>query len=203
VRETYGNSEAVSAGAECAAGKLHLWPELGAVEVMDGDQPAADGTAGDLVFTAVSNPAMPLIRYRIGDRGRLSMATTCSCGRTLPILESIDGRKDDVLFTTDGRQIGRLDPVFKANLPIAEAQIIQETLSRVRVRYVPGEGWNDSAGKTIIERLRERMGPVEVVLEPVPEVPRGRGGKFQAVICRVPPEERQRMRLGMQSEISK
>jgi len=200
VRETYGNAEVVSAGAQCAAGKLHLWPELGVVEVMAGDQPAAEGTAGDLVFTGITNPMMPLIRYRIGDRGHLSIATACSCGRTLPILESIEGRDDDILFTVDGRQIGRLDPVFKANLPIAEAQIVQETLSRIRVRYVPAEGYSPSAGQVLIERLRERMGPVDVVLEPVPEVPRERGGKFRAVICRVSREAGQRMARGIQTE---
>jgi len=202
VRETYGNSESVSAGAQCAAGKVHLWPELGLVEVMTGDQPVAEGTTGDLVFTGITNPMMPLIRYRIGDRGHLSRAKVCSCGRTLPILESIEGRKDDVLFTADGRQIGRLDPVFKANLPIAEAQIVQETLSRVRVRYVPAQGYGPSAGQVIIERLRERMGPVDVVLEPVPEVPRDRGGKFRAVICQVSHEEKQRMARSRQTEKS-
>jgi phenylacetate-CoA ligase len=118
----------------------------------------------------------------------------------LPILESIEGRDDDILFTVDGRQIGRLDPVFKANLPIAEAQIVQETLSRIRVRYVPAEGYSPSAGQVLIERLRERMGPVDVVLEPVPEVPRERGGKFRAVICRVSREAGQRMARGIQTE---
>lgn len=193
VRETYGNAEGVSAAAECSAGRLHLWPEQGIVEVFNGDRPAPVGTTGDLVFTGILNPMMPLIRYRIGDRGRLASSCECPCGRTLPILESIEGRQDDVLITSDGRQIGRLDPIFKTNLPIAEAQIIQETLKRIRIRYVPAEGYTDSAGQALTERLRERMGQVEVILEPVPEVPRELGGKFRAVICRLSVEERQRI----------
>jgi hypothetical protein len=35
---------------------------------------------------------------------------------------------------------------------------------------------------------------VEVILEPVAELPRTRNGKFRAVICDLPPEEKQRVR---------
>ena len=84
------------------------------------------------------NADMPLIRYRTGDRGTLAGGPeTCQCGRTLPVIESVDGRVDDILYTMDGRRIGRLDPLFKGDLPIHEAQIIQEALDCVRVRYVP------------------------------------------------------------------
>ena len=53
---------------------------------------------------------------------------------------SLAGRIDEVIYTMDGRAMGRLDPVFKARLPIREAQIVQETLDRVRVRLCPGAG---------------------------------------------------------------
>ena len=136
---------------------------------------------------------MPLIRYRIGDRGALTASpppTACSCGRTLPSLAAVEGRVDDVLFTPDGRRIGRLDPVFKADLPVREAQIVQDTLRRVRIRYVPTENFTPDAARTLVERLQARMGNVAVVLEPVAEVPRTATGKFRAVVCNLPPEER-------------
>ena len=79
-------------------------------------------------------------------------------------------------------RIGRLDPVFKGDLPIREAQIIQESLTEIRVRYVPAPGFDSAAERTIIEELRARLGMVEVVLEPVQDVPRGPNGKFKAVI---------------------
>jgi len=84
-RETYGNAEGVSAAAECSAGKLHLWPDLGIVEILEGKQPVPAGTTGDLVCTGICNRMMPLIRYRIGDRGCLDDRKKCSCGRTLPV----------------------------------------------------------------------------------------------------------------------
>lgn len=186
VRETYGMAEAVAAANECEHGALHQWPALGWLEVFDGDAPATRGQAGDLVSTGLLNAEMPLVRYRIGDRGSLPEADgTCACGRTLPLLGALEGRADDVLITADGRRVGRLDPIFKAQLPIREAQIVQETFSRVRVRYVPTEEWSAADGADLTRRLRERMGEIEVVLEPLAEVPRTANGKFRAVICQV------------------
>jgi phenylacetate-CoA ligase len=99
----------------------------------------------------------------------------------------VEGRVDDVLYTADGRCIGRLDPVFKTSLPVQEAQIIQETMDRVRVLYVPAPDFTVEAGRSIVERLQARMGPVSVFLEEVAEMPRGANGKFRAVISRVAP----------------
>jgi len=186
VRETYGMAEAVAAASECEAGHLHTWPEAGHIEVVAEGRSIAPGEAGDLICTGLVNVAMPLVRYRVGDRGALAAdRSVCRCGRTLPILASVEGRVDDVLHTLDGRRIGRLDPIFKTNLPVREAQIIQETLDRVRVRYVPASGFTSAAGDSIVERLRERMGSVQVVLEEVGEIPRTANGKFRAVISHI------------------
>lgn len=191
VRETYGMAEIVAAAGDCQSGQLHLWPEVGWLEVLEGDQAAEDGRVGDLIGTGLLNVDMPLIRYRVGDRGaRQSAEIPCPCGRTLPRLAAVEGRQDDVLHTVDGRRIGRLDPVFKADLPVREAQIIQEALAKVRVRYVPAPEFGPASARSIITRLQARMGAVEVILEPVSEVPREANGKFRAVICRIPTEER-------------
>jgi phenylacetate-CoA ligase len=190
VRETYGMAEIVTAASECETGQLHLWPEIGIIEVFEKEQLASNGTASDLVGTGLLNADMPLIRYRIGDRGTLPATDTpCSCGKTLPILASVEGRVDDVLYTPDRRRIGRLDPVFKAHLPVREAQIIQEALNRVRVRYVPAPDFTPEAGRSIVERLKARMGAVEVILEEVNEVPREANGKFRTVVSLLRKEE--------------
>jgi phenylacetate-CoA ligase len=156
----------------------------------------ADGEEGDFVCTGLTNVDMPLVRYRVGDRGRrAATATGCDCGRTLPLLQAIEGRQDDVLYTVDGRRIGRLDPVFKAGQPIREAQVIQEALDRVRVRYVPAPEFTPEAGRSIIDQLQARMGPIEVILEPIDAVPRTANGKFRAVICDLPADQRRSLGL--------
>lgn len=190
VRETYGMAEAVAAASECEAGNLHLWPEAGLVEFCKAGQIVPQAMQGELICTGLFNEDMPLIRYRVGDCGSLSSQPSCACGRTLPLLAQVEGRADDVLWTRDGRSIGRLDPIFKDDLPVLEAQIIQETLEHIRVRYVPAPTYVPACGRTIIERLQDRMGEVRVTLEPVDEIPRGPNGKFRAVLCNLPPEQR-------------
>jgi phenylacetate-coenzyme A ligase PaaK-like adenylate-forming protein len=186
VRETYGLAEMVVAASECEAGRLHLWPEMGVVEL---HSVGTDGT-GELVCTGLVNRAMPLIRYRVGDRAGLDTRSgTCKCGRTLPLLSHIEGRLDDAVYTRDGRRIGRLDPVFKTRLPLHEAQIVQESLDRVRV--VAGAEIDDAALQPICDRLRDRLGEMEVVLERVDQIPRTGRGKFRAVVCALSEHERQ------------
>ncbi|CUS34881.1 Coenzyme F390 synthetase [Candidatus Nitrospira nitrosa] len=190
VRETYGMAEMVAMASECAFGWLHLWPEIGMVEVIQDGQSVSNGTSGELICTGLLNPDMPLIRYRVGDRGRLiDSAEVCQCGRTLPVLGSVEGRTGDVLYTKDGRQVSRFGAVFNGDLGLREAQIVQETLDCIRVNFVPTPAFNSDHERVIVQRLKERMGDIEVVMQPMTEIPRGPSGKFRIVICRLPKED--------------
>ncbi len=184
VRETYGMAESVTAAGECEEGRLHLWPDAGVVEV-----DAPDGASGDLIATGLANPDMPLIRYRVGDRVRMDSGS-CACGRTLPLLAHVEGRSDDLLFTSDGRPIGRLDPVFKDDSGIAEAQIVQTDLTRVLVRYVPGPATGPESEVVLAGRIRDRMGDIRVDFDRVDAIERTSNGKFRAVVCALDPDVR-------------
>jgi phenylacetate-CoA ligase len=190
-RETYGQAEILAAASECQAGALHQWPEVGQIEILDDDEgrTVAPGESGRLVSTSLLNDDMPFVRYATGDRARTAAPRAiCGCGRELALIGGIEGRTNDLLRTRDGRRVYWLNPVFYG-LPVREAQIIQETLETVRVRYVPAPEFTPACGQQIIERLQARLGEVTVKLEAVAEVPRGRNGKFQAVVSQLPPEE--------------
>jgi phenylacetate-CoA ligase len=191
VQETYGMAEIVVAGSECTASRLHLWPEVGWVEVMERNEPLADGTSGDLVCTGLFNVDMPLIRYKVGDRGSLNTGVDhCLCGRNLPGISRIEGRANDVLVASDGRRVYWLNPVFYG-LPVREAQIIQEAFDKLRVRYVPAPDASSHTERSIMDRLYARMGKIEILMERVDAVPRGPNGKFRAVISKLSKEERE------------
>jgi len=174
VIETYGMGEAVAAASECSEGVMHLWPEYGIVEEVD----------GELICTGLLNEDMPLIRYRVGDRGELS-DEQCDCGRTLPILKNIEGRTDDVLIAADGREVGTIGPVFSKNLPVLEAQVIQRKDRSLSVRYVPLSDSVSDIEKELGNRLRERLGDIEIEFEQVDAIPRTSNGKFRAVISQI------------------
>ena len=185
VRETYGMAEMVSAASECENSSLHQWLDAGIIE----GEKSVNTQPIDFICTGLVNADMPLIRYRIGDCGSFT-DKICDCGKTLPLMGKIEGRSDDVLYTIDGRRIGRLDPVFKNDLPVVEAQIIQESLKQIVVKYVPAEKFNQRDAKDLTSRIRERMGDVQVKLEKVAQVPRTERGKFRAVICNLSKEEK-------------
>ena len=99
----YGLSEMCGPGVatECLAMRtgLHVNEDHFVVEVVNPEdgQPVPIGGEGERVFTTLTKEALPLIRYRTGDIGRL-MHEPCQCGRTNVRLTGLRGRVDDMLI---------------------------------------------------------------------------------------------------------
>jgi phenylacetate-CoA ligase len=175
--------EMAAAASECAEGSLHVWPDEGLVEILeDGtDASLARGKSGRLVATGLVNEDMPLIRYDTGDRATLS-DTPCRCGRRLPVLERVEGRSQDLVVTREGRRIWYWNPVFYG-LPIAQAQIFQESLDSIHARVVTSGPFGESERRQLVYRIRLKLGvAAEVSVETVPELPRTAGGRVRSVI---------------------
>lgn len=187
VRDIYGMSEIVAGASECERSSMHIWPEVGIIEIFHDtkDVLVKNAESGRLILTGLLNVDMPLIRYEIGDRGKfVGHDNKCVCGRNIPQMPIIEGRLNDLIFTPDGRKIFWLNPIFYG-LPIREAQIIQESLNHIRVRFVPSTGYSEKDDSTIIRRLRDRVGDMEIALEQVEFIPRSSSGKFKAVVSYV------------------
>lgn len=181
MRESYGMTESVAGASECPAGRLHQWPEFGVVEVQ---------SDGEFVCTGLLNADFALIRYRLGDRGRVPQdAGPCPCGRSLPTMGPIEGRTQDMVLTPDGRQAMRMECVFYG-LPVRQSQIVQERLDVLRVRLAPGPGFHAGHEIEIINRLRDRIGDVRIDVDHVDEVPRSANGKVRHVISQLSAAER-------------
>jgi phenylacetate-CoA ligase len=177
----YGLAEMVANASECPAGRLHIDEDFAAVELLQ----SADG-ACRIIGTSLQNFAMPFIRYDTGDLAR-SLPTPCGCGRPGRVLESIDGRAEDLLELKDGTRVGRLDHLFKDAVRIAEAQIRQTTPGRCTIAVVPREGYGPADRDALLLECRERFGDrLDVDLEIVAEIARGPRGKHRLVV-REPP----------------
>ncbi len=187
VIDTYGMSETVAAASECRSGRMHVWPDAGVVEILkdEEDKPAGRNETGRLVLTGLLNPVMPLVRYEIGDRGCWALEPAiCECGRQMPVLAQISGRLDDVLLSPDGRRIDAvIAVVFKADLPIREAQVIQTALNHLEIRVVPEPGFSDSDVSTLVSRVKKITGDsMHVEVTKVGSIPRGPNGKYRFII---------------------
>jgi len=183
VTDQYGCTEMALFISQCEHGSYHVHPEYGIVEVLDErDRPVAPGEEGEVVCTGFVNRAMPLIRYRIGDRVVMG-GESCRCGRSFPVIQKIEGRTDDILVTPDGRRIGRMDPIFKGLGEIVETQIVQTDRDTLTFRIVKGEGFREAHENTLHEEIRKRVGrEMKILFQYVPEIERDRNGKFRSVV---------------------
>ncbi|HQL96046.1 MAG TPA: phenylacetate--CoA ligase [Candidatus Hydrogenedentes bacterium] len=98
----YGLSEIIGPGVsgECAARSgMHLQEDHFLVECLDPDtlEPVEDYAYGELVITALTREAMPMIRYRTRDIAALDPCP-CACGRTSRRMGRVVGRTDDMLI---------------------------------------------------------------------------------------------------------
>jgi phenylacetate-CoA ligase len=182
VCDQYGAAEMCVFVGQCREGNYHINSDYGLIEFLRDDGTyASEGEEAELVCTGFINPVMPLIRYRIGDRGVLS-DRHCKCGSIFPVMESITGRMDDAIDTPDGKKVGRLSPVFKG-FPVKEVQFIQVDINSVVVQVVKAEGYTIETERKAILELRKRLGnEISIQMEYVNNIPRGKGGKLRSVI---------------------
>lgn len=187
VYDQYGQTEMQSFWFECRYRRMHTHPLFGVTEILRPDgSPCSAGETGDVVLTGLINQAMPLIRYRIGDRAAWSSDDRCPCGRTMPMIESIDGRKEDYLYSAQRGWVGRMDPALKGVAGIIECQFVQESVGRITVLCVPDVSYCESARQQLEQNLRQRLGAdLQIDFEMVARIPRGANGKFRAVISRL------------------
>lgn len=103
VYNQYGTSEFNRMAWECKAKTgYHIDADSVIFEIVDDDgQPVRPGDTGRVIATGLINRMMPLVRYELGD---LVVASDrrCSCGRTLPMIERIEGRLKDVFVLPGG-----------------------------------------------------------------------------------------------------
>jgi len=184
VYDHLGSAEMVTLISQCEHGQYHFNPEFGLFEILDEDDaPVATGTPGRLICTSLINPAMPLIRYELGDSVTLS-PDSCECGRHFPVVASLVGRTDDMIIGCDGRRIGRLDPIFKKmSSEIKETQIIQNDLTNITLKIVADDNYDKKLTNNIIDELKIRIGDcIQYHVEYVDTIPKTRSGKFRAVV---------------------
>jgi len=188
VFETYGSREFMLIGAECEQHMgLHLSTEHLIVEIVDdAGRPVAPGVEGNVVITDLTNYALPFIRYENGDRA-VMRAGSCACGRSLPMLERVVGRRLDVLLASHGRTIpGEFFPHLVKDFPsVRRFQVVQERTDLVRFLI---EGDEDASGeRDSLQRLvREAFGPeVRVDFERVDRISHTPASKRQVVVNRV------------------
>jgi phenylacetate-CoA ligase len=197
--ETYGSVEFGNMAFECPKHfGLHILTDNVYIEVLDENgEPVSPKERGEVVVTGLHRYVMPLIRYRIGDLGVLT-DEKCPCGRSWPLLKSIEGRSNDLLVLPSGRRISWLylqrcifyDQEFQKNLfCISQYQIVQERRDRIVINVVKGLNFDPNLLLRIKNNIEEFFAAqgekLEVIMQLVKEIPMERTGKRRVFISKV------------------
>jgi len=175
----YGSRDGGLTAHECPQGRLHIAAEHVWVEVADAD---ADGV-GDLLVTNLDGWGMPFVRYRVGDRGRLS-TERCPCGSPLPVLDRLEGRRNDFLVGGEGRHVhGSAANYVMREIPqVLQYRLLQREDRSLDVQVVAAEGWGAEQERAVTEGLRRVLGePVPVRLQLVTTIAPSASGKYRWV----------------------
>lgn len=190
VTNRYGCEEVSLIACECPHGNMHLNCDTLIVEFIRDGKPVAPGEPGAIVVTDLTNYGMPFIRYKVGDVGVPSAKTSCPCGCTYPILESLEGRVADYVVTPDGKYISgiSLTENFAMQLPgVKQMQIVQEQLDQLVFRVVKGETYSEQTIADIGRLARERFGgQMQYQIEYAESIQSESSGKYRFCISKLP-----------------
>ena len=168
------------------------------VQYIDGDgNEVSLGEKGEIVYTSLFNYAQPLIRYGIEDVGA-PLDEECSCGRRLPLMKVVEGRKDSFLVLPDGRMLSPMTfwsimRLFEYADYIDQFLVVQRELKRIEI-YVKKKVTNFSAdflGAKLVEHIEKciktkNASSTAFRITFVDEIPVQKSGKLQSVICLLP-----------------
>jgi phenylacetate-CoA ligase len=175
---------------ECPAGSMHITADRIILEIVDDlGRPQPAGSAGEIVVTHLDTSEMPFIRYRTGDVGVLA-GHDCSCGRKLPVLARVDGRKSDFIVAPDGRTMHGLSLIYIIReIPGVESfRITQKRLTYFVVEIVRNSQYDPASERRIPEGFARRLrAPVAVDIRYTESIPPLANGKTRHVVSEISP----------------
>lgn len=184
----YGSRETGDMAGMCANGVYHEMPFTHHIDIVGKDGRLVEpGQAGEIAVTVLSNCAMPLIRYKIGDMG-IWASEPCDCAMPFRSFEKITGRTGEIFKNSKGKII--LPEIFihlvgvvlgRLSDGILRFQIVQVDLKNIEVRLVLRE--KSSAGfqaelnelkDKIIQVMEDDVAVKVVFPEDIPRLPSGK-----------------------------
>jgi phenylacetate-CoA ligase len=157
------------------------------VEFLDeNDRQVKSGELGRIVVTDLVSYGMPLLRYDIGDMGRPS-DKVCTCGINLPLMEIVEGRKEDFIRTKEGKLVHAeyLCYTLKDDA-VKEFKMYQKDMNTLHVQIVKSPAFNEATEKTLDTKLRTALGDeIKISFEYLGAIPRETSGKLRYFVSEI------------------
>jgi phenylacetate-CoA ligase len=174
----YGSREIPNIACECRLGNMHVFTDMVYLESVPQEG------ENRLLATSLTNRLMPMIRYDIGDSGRL-LDGECDCGLPFPLMEMDMCRQNDLIRTRSGKTLhpSYFNRLLYGQTQIQQYQWVQPDLNRLTLNLVASHGLSDAALASLRERIqRDVDAQLELEVNYLDAIPRTRSGKHRFVI---------------------
>jgi len=174
----YGSREVPNIACECRLGNMHVFTDMVMLESvpLEGEN--------RLLVTSLTNRLMPMIRYDIGDSGRL-LDGECDCGLPFPLMEMDMCRQNDLIRTRNGKTIhpAYFNRLLYGQTQIRQYQWVQRELDRLTLNLVTADVLNAETLASLRERIRRDVdAQLELQVNYLDAIPRTPSGKHRFVI---------------------
>ncbi|WP_341304871.1 hypothetical protein [Pseudomonas sp. TMP25] len=185
VTDIYSCEEAGYLALQCpVSGDYHVQSENVILEIIDEQgSPCPPGKIGQVVITTLHNFATPLIRYEVGDMAEF--ADPCACGRGLPTIRRIHGRKRSRLRLPTGESqfpyLGEHGDITRATgVALKQFQCVQHSLEEVELKLVAERPLDADEQAIVTEMMQGNLGhPFTIRFSFPEEILRGPSGKYE------------------------
>jgi len=185
VYDSYVCTEAHPMGAQCKCQAesgnraMHIHADYRHLEFVGEDaKPLPVGQVGDILITDCMDRVFPIVRYRLGDRGR-ALPGHCQCGLPYPLMDAVQGRLADYITTETGRLSGEgWTMLFEKYADAVHGfQIHQHADKTVTMKVVLNREYLDAEKEVSIVAagMQKQLGNVPLTVEYVKEIPHDRG----------------------------
>ncbi len=167
----------------------HVQSENVYLEVVDDNgDPCRPGDVGRVLVTSLHNFATPLIRYELGDYAEVGEA--CPCGRGLPVIRRVLGRRRNRLIFPNGDSqfpyLGEHEDFEAITTSVLEFQYVQRSVEEVEKKMVVSEPLTTEQEEKTRALIIKNLGyPFRITLSYHDEIPRSSRGKFEEFISEV------------------
>lgn len=181
----YGSREVSSIASEVLGQQgLQVMFDNIFVEIVDKHgKPVAQGEEGEIVVTTLNNDYMPLIRFKIGDRGIKGDDNTFG---TL-VLTSVLGRTLGVIYRKDGSYIdGQYFTSLFFNSPgVEKFQLVQNDLENLDVRIIKANYFDPEKFDEILSKIEQELPDIKINVIEVDSIDVGATGKVMYVYSKL------------------
>jgi phenylacetate-CoA ligase len=174
----YGSREIPNIACECRHGSMHVFTDMVHLESVPLENDAR------LLVTSLTNRLMPMIRYDIGDSGRL-LDGECDCGLPFPLMQMDLCRHNDHIRTCSGKTVhpAYFNRLLYGQTQVRQYQWVQRGLDRIELNLVAPRPL-DAETLASLEASIRRDVDAQMALEVnyLEEIPRTVSGKHRFVI---------------------